>query len=146
MKHTNFLRKCNTCGKEAHTEEQLELFEKDRSGKYGRRNRCRSCKISHDTAWREANPELVRLKSKTYHANKVYGISLEEYDKCMATSDCCEVCGSVDNLAYDHCHDTMDFRGVLCNKCNRSIGQLGDTLESLEKVVSYLRRASERQY
>jgi len=35
---------------------------------------------------------------------------------------------------------------VLCNKCNRSIGQLGDTLESLEKVVSYLRRASERQY
>jgi len=32
----------------------------------------------------------------------------------------------------------MEFRGVLCNKCNRSIGQLGDTLESIQKVVAYL--------
>ena len=144
MKHTNFLRKCNTCGREAHTEEDLELFETDNTSLYGKRNRCKPCKIKQDTAWREANQDLVKIKSKKYHAEKVYGISLEEYDRCMATSDCCEVCGSVDNLAYDHCHDTMDFRGVLCNKCNRSIGQLGDTLESLEKVVSYLRRANER--
>ena len=144
MKHTNFLRKCNTCGREAHTEEDLELFETDNTSLYGKRNRCKPCKIKQDTAWREANQDLVKIKSKKYHAEKVYGISLEEYDRCMATSDCCEVCGSVDNLGYDHCHDTMDFRGVLCNKCNRSIGQLGDTLESLEKVVSYLRRASER--
>ena len=144
MKHTNFLRKCNTCGREAHTEEHLELFETDSTSLYGKRNRCKPCKIKQDTAWREANQELVKIKSKKYHAEKVYGISLEEYDRCMATSDCCEVCGSADNLGYDHCHDTMDFRGVLCNKCNRSIGQLGDTLESLEKVVSYLRRANER--
>jgi hypothetical protein len=32
----------------------------------------------------------------------------------------------------------MQFRGVLCNKCNRSIGILGDTVESIQKVLFYL--------
>lgn len=143
MKHTNPLRKCNTCGLEAHTKEDLELFEKETRGKYGRRNNCKACKRKRDTYWRSKNKDKTIYKTKKYHAEKVYGISLDEYLKRMSTSDCCEVCGNEDKLVYDHCHDTMNFRGVLCNKCNRSIGQLGDTLESLEKVVSYLRRANE---
>jgi len=57
----------------------------------------------------------------------------------MSTSDRCEICSSRDSLCYDHDHNTMRFRGVLCNKCNRSIGQLGDTVESIQKVLFYLK-------
>lgn len=141
MTHTNEpLRKCIECGKEAHTEEELDLFIKEGNASHGRRNLCRACKRARDTKWRANNKDKVALKSKKYHALRVYGVSLEEYNECMATSDKCEVCGSTEKLGYDHCHDTMVFRGVLCNKCNRSIGQLGDTVEAIERVLNYLRR------
>jgi Recombination endonuclease VII len=56
----------------------------------------------------------------------------------------CECCGGLPNgkksLALDHCHFTGVFRGWLCIRCNRAIGMLGDTLESVRKAVAYLER------
>ena len=43
-----------------------------------------------------------------------------------------------ERLAVDHCHDTGRVRGLLCSKCNTSIGSLGDPEESAQKVVEYL--------
>ena len=140
---TDALRKCNHCGVEAHTEEDLELFEKETRGKHGRRNNCKSCRKEKDIVWRSANKDKVVYKTKKYHAEKTYGISLDKYVERMSTSDCCEVCGSKDSLCYDHDHKTMKFRGVLCNKCNRSIGKLGDTIESIKKVLFYLNKEEE---
>jgi hypothetical protein len=37
----------------------------------------------------------------------------------------------------DHDHITGGIRGWLCNSCNVSKGQLGDTLESAERLVKY---------
>ena len=53
----------------------------------------------------------------------------------------CDNCGRVDKkLVFDHDHETLDHRGWLCDNCNRSIGMLGDTIESLERAILYLRR------
>ena len=53
----------------------------------------------------------------------------------------CELCGRKDQqLLFDHCHDTLSHRGWLCNSCNKGIGLLGDTVESIEKVLIYLKR------
>ena len=134
------LRKCGHCGIEAHIEKELDLFCKEKRGKNGRRNLCKSCNRKRCFAWGKKHPEKRIRKTKNYHATHVYKITYEEYIKRMATSDCCEVCGSKEKLGYDHCHKTLEFRGVLCNKCNRSIGLLGDTLESIQKVVTYLSR------
>lgn len=41
--HGDFLRKCKSCGLEAHTEEDLELFTKNKGTFYGRENTCRKC-------------------------------------------------------------------------------------------------------
>lgn len=38
----------------------------------------------------------------------------------------------------DHCHVTNRFRGLLCGTCNTALGALGDTPESLERVLSYV--------
>ena len=134
------LRKCGHCGIEAHIKNELDLFCKEKRGKNGRRNLCKSCNRKRCLAWGKKYPEKRLKKTKNYHAIHVYKISYEEYEKRMATSDCCEVCGNKEKLGYDHDHTTMKFRGVLCNKCNRSIGQLGDTLESIQKVVDYLKK------
>jgi hypothetical protein len=58
----------------------------------------------------------------------------------------CESCGRLpsgrsNQLVLDHDHKTGAFRGWLCDPCNLSIGQLGDTIESLESALAYLRRA-----
>jgi hypothetical protein len=37
------LRKCKLCGKEANNESELELFPKQKKGKYGRRCECKKC-------------------------------------------------------------------------------------------------------
>ena len=137
---TDALRTCIKCDFKAYKEEDFKLFTKEKKALYGIRNLCKSCNRKKNRLWGRLNPELRLKKSKTWHANKVYKISYEKYIERMASSDKCEVCDSKEQLCYDHCHTTMNFRGVLCNKCNRSIGQLGDTIESIEKVLFYLNK------
>ena len=60
----------------------------------------------------------------------------------------CECCGKpevvkdhrgrIKPLSLDHCHKTKKFRGWLCFNCNSSIGKLGDSVESILKVLEYL--------
>ena len=123
-------RKCIDCGL---CSEDLTLFAQSRTAKYGRRNLCYPC-------YTKRNKENSKLKDwKTDHQTKKrYGINRETYLQRMASSSCCEICGSVKELCYDHDHVTMSFRGVLCRSCNRSIGQLGDNVEGLTKALAYL--------
>lgn len=44
-------------------------------------------------------------------------------------------------VCIDHSHETGNFRGFLCNDCNLGLGQLGDTIESIEKALEYLKKA-----
>ena len=136
----NSLRKCRCCGKEAHTEEELNLFVKSAAGKHGRSLICKVCKNQQaKEEWKKPNS-----MKKKHTVAKRYGCSLEEYEERMQSSDVCEICGKEqgdkqgDKLCYDHCHDTMDFRGILCTTCNSALGQLGDNLESIKRVVKYL--------
>lgn len=41
----------------------------------------------------------------------------------------------------DHDHKTKKFRGWLCAGCNLGLGCLGDSIESLESALTYLRKA-----
>lgn len=126
-------RKCLACGLEALTKEDLELFVKKPNAKYCRAN---YCKICHNSRMREHEDTSKWNRRAT--AKRDYGITLEEYEACMSTSVVCEVCGTTENLCYDHDHITMKFRGVLCSSCNKHIGGLGDTLESVHKAYLYM--------
>lgn len=53
----------------------------------------------------------------------------------------CDNCQRTDRkLVFDHDHETLEHRGWLCDNCNRSIGMLGDTIESLERTILYLKK------
>lgn len=85
--------------------------------------------------WRQANPHASREISRRCRY------------KAIATRpepDTCESCGRFPEhgLCFDHDHVTGKFRGWICSPCNRSIGQLGDNLEGVEKAAAYLRRAA----
>lgn len=48
-------------------------------------------------------------------------------------------------LRFDHDHDTLAHRGWLCDKCNISIGSLGDNVESIIKVLNYLNKSEQKK-
>jgi hypothetical protein len=76
-----------------------------------------------------------------------FGLTLEQYDAMLAEQDgTCAIChrpetrkrfGWVQPLSVDHDPATGRVRGLLCDYCNRSIGQRGG-LGWLRSAVAYL--------
>ena len=87
------------------------------------------------------SPESLRFKR--------YGIVPEDYLAALAAG--CEICGAhPDRLHVDHDHSCCPgrtfrtcgkcVRGFLCGPCNRALGMLKDSVESLESAIGYLKR------
>ena len=127
-------RKCTVCGLFT---TDLTKFVKDKGSRYGVRNLCLPCAQARNNL----QPKMKDWKTD-HQTKKRYGVDSETYKRLMSTSSSCQICGKTEELCYDHCHDTMKFRGVLCRGCNRSLGQLGDNIEGIQKVLDYLRKAA----
>lgn len=81
---------------------------------------------------------------------KKYGLTQAEYDVLFSKQGgVCAICLSEEQrthhrtgrkflLAVDHDHETGRVRGLLCTKCNKAIGTLGDTHEMISRVMVYL--------
>ncbi|NDB61103.1 recombination endonuclease VII [bacterium] len=81
------------------------------------------------------------------HMMKNYGLDLKDYQKLLeAQNHKCAICGSPPpnnrktRLSIDHCHKTGKVRGLLCDRCNRSIGLLKDDVSILKKAIEYLNK------
>ncbi len=88
---------------------------------------------------------------------KKFGFTPEEYyAKAEAQGNVCASCGSPERqvrdgvpvrLSIDHDHSCCKdqrscgkcIRGLLCNNCNRALGLLGDSEETLELLLSYIK-------
>lgn len=123
------LKKCKHCKKKI----PLSGFEYNtcsdapfnKLGDSHRRSECKPC-------GRIASKSIMKAKA----CAKRLGIPF----KAPAGTVCkLPMCKNDENIVFDHDHQKDVFRGWLCNGCNRSIGILGDTTESMENVVSYLK-------
>lgn len=77
-----------------------------------------------------------------------YGITPEQFDELLAEQGgVCACCGASEhggrNWCVDHDHNTGSIRGILCVRCNRGIGMIGDTVGCAKRVVSYLERSGD---
>lgn len=90
------------------------------------------------------NKDIKSEKGRMYYLKSKYNITPEDYDKMSeAQNHRCAFCSKhvselERRLAVDHCHETGRIRGLLCMPCNTSLGQLGDTTEAMQKILSYL--------
>ena len=59
---------------------------------------------------------------------------------CLGSADEVKGVGGKNNSTWclDHNHDTKEFRGYLCHKCNRGLGAFDDDIEKLERAMEYL--------
>lgn len=57
----------------------------------------------------------------------------------------CEICGVLGSdfkkgLCFDHDHNTGEFRGWICTKCNTGLGMANDDVKILKLWINYLNK------
>ena len=139
------MKTCTVCKKEL----DLSHYHKSKLSKDGYGYRCKACDKRAREKYREENTERYAEVNRRKSLKHRYGITLEEYSTILHNQEGkCAICGTTENgvsgkrrdwnWSVDHCHDTGKVRGLLCNKCNRGLGLLGDNVTSLQKALDYL--------
>lgn len=84
---------------------------------------------------------LVHKKKSTENVKRLNIIrptpSVDKPYRC----DCCDKnIFTTKTIQLDHCHETGLFRGWLCKECNISMGNLGDNILGIMRVVRYMNK------
>ena len=104
--------------------------------------------------WHINNKESTAAYMKSYNLKISYGLTDADYDSILeAQHGCCPICLKhhtefPKRLAVDHIHDrvgSVDYnrgvsgavRGLLCDRCNRGIGFLGDSIDNILRLLAY---------
>lgn len=136
---------CSCCNKL----KDFSEFSKKSAAKDGYASKCKECHNNYvRTKWypKNKNKHISSVaKYKKLNPYKTishrYSIPEDIVENIMSKGEC-EICGSTENLVFDHIHLTNTARGCLCILCNMMIGRLGDTneeiLEKLPKILAYV--------
>jgi hypothetical protein len=102
------------------------------------------------------NAQKMRRDNNLYHRKKKcrqLGITVEDFDKTLSNQGgVCKLCFKEDIvvgknkhanrtvLAMDHNHKTGKFRGLLCFRCNVTVGVIEKEIENerLDKIIAYI--------
>ncbi len=127
-----------TCSKCREDKPSSEFF-KNKAQKDGFANQCKPCHTENER-WK--------------HMRNKYGLTPDSFWALYNEQDgLCAIC-EVDiqpfekragkhkiGCAVDHCHETGNVRGLLCNLCNMGLGLFRDTPELLTSAIKYLERS-----
>lgn len=134
------MKTCSTCK----IEKPYTEFHRDSHTSDGYRFACKSCR----SAWHKKNYDPANNRRK--HLKTTYGVSVEEFEEQLRRQNGkCPICLVVlrvavedsyasDTAVIDHDHDHDFLRGILCSKCNKSLGLAGDNEEGLARFQHYL--------
>jgi hypothetical protein len=104
---------------------------------------------------------MVELKAKAYERQiyEKYGVTLDLFQSLWSVAKGkCQICDvklksalvpgydgkfkSQPTAHIDHCHETGKVRGLLCIRCNTSIGRLEDNADLLRAAIRFLERGT----
>lgn len=150
---------CTKCGRS----KELSLFipKYGKSKRYGKGSVSSWCKKCHsedgvarimvkkkDPLYRENR----RLYARKRRFARRYGITIDDYQAMFAKQgNACAACrtkkntidgwyGTEKQFPVDHDHITGKIRGILCDRCNRGLGLLKDSIPVLKALIAYLRK------
>lgn len=97
--------------------------------------------------------EWLARYGRAWSRRKKYGISDADYDKMLSEQGgVCAICrnpetsrtqsGAIKEFAIDHDHKTLKVRGLLCAQCNKGLGHMDDSVETIRAAIAYLERHS----
>ena len=126
-----------TCTKCGLTKPETEFYlRSDQPG--NRRPDCKDCHKARATRNYKQRQDYWDIRKLAWR----YGMTADQYQEMLAIQDgCCAVCRRKQvrcRLAVDHDHHTGRVRGLLCDSCNRAIGQFGDDPARIRQAAEYL--------
>ena len=158
-------KQCSKCSSEL----PLSAFYQ-RTGAKSYHSACKVCERAMAKNWYESNKEKATAKVrewrqqnadavKQYRANnrhkhyrqelvRKYGVEPQWFDdQLQRQENSCMCCkrqfqwGHKQTTPHvDHCHDSQEVRGILCNRCNTVLGLCEDNTELLTTLARYLRK------
>jgi len=141
-----FCTKCKTT-------QPIENFYKPKNR--NRISKCTDCSNKYKLEWSNRNRERKKLNErKSYYLKtedqrrgaryfKRYRLTLDEYNEILRKQKgvcaiCYGLCTKQKHLSVDHCHETNEVRGLLCNACNNLLGRAKDDPDILRNAADYL--------
>lgn len=110
-----------------------------------------------ERAYRVRNAEAARFRTRIWASNnkrtlkrikfatrlKRYGLTVEDWARAFhgqggQCSGCLAPLQDGWRTAVDHSHRTGKFRGLLCIRCNRSLGVLLESPDTLRRLAAYV--------
>ncbi len=133
------MKKCIGCKQRKSPDE----FQKESGNRDGRRGRCKDCvKVLRKSP---AMRFKISLRASSQKSRRLgyAGCTATENEIRNAFTGFCEICGvredeCFQNLHMDHCHETGEFRGWLCYRCNNLLGRAADSISILRIAAEYL--------
>ena len=114
--------------------------------------------------WAESNPERIKeyikrrtnnpehrerdkQKHKQNYLSRKFGLSIECIEELKRIQgNACAICGrildTVKAVHIDHNHNTGQYRGILCSKCNNGLGFFNDDIQLFTKAITYLQTST----
>jgi len=135
------LKLCSKCSQEL----PLDKFNKDKSRFSGLSYLCRACTSNKHIEYFKSRK--AREKHEAARYKRDYGLSQEDITRMMESqNNSCKICNCLitfeiknpNRAQVDHCHKTGKVRGILCRKCNLSLGTVKDSIPRLMKMIEYL--------
>jgi len=115
-------KRCRTCG----DVKALIDFHRNAVAKSGRRSECIDC--------RRFTKRIAKYKVAA--SDPMFRSTVCQNDECQEPL-------SWDRQTHiDHCHKTGEVRGVLCMRCNLSLGNAGDSPEKLRGLADYAEKTN----
>jgi hypothetical protein len=123
-------------------------FFSSRGTKDGLYSYCKECSTKQHTKWCDANPGRQTEITRKSNLRRKYGLTPEEHIELQVSHEGrCAICRQVPvkgrhnaALHIDHDHKTGKVRGLLCARCNVSIGQFEDSPALLRSAAEYLEK------
>lgn len=142
-------------------------FKKDKRRPNGLASYCKACHNLASRISRLKDPERIRAYyarrrknnkaciteyMKRYRLKSLFGLSLEEFQaKLLRQQGLCRICsqpesivdprsGDLYDLSVDHNHMTKTVRDLLCRRCNRVFGNIGESPELAQSLLDYALR------
>lgn len=137
---------CNMCDQD----KPLAEFHnsKSKKAKDGKWHYCRTCSTARASAWYHQNKDSERHRAYIARRRlKRHGLTEEAYEALLSKQGgVCAICGAGGELVIDHDHNCCPtgngscgkcVRGLLCDRCNRVLGNLGDSVDLVRSMLRY---------
>lgn len=110
---------------------------------------CKTCRLMTNANWHSRNPTEREELDRRDRLKSRYGITVGKYEDMLSTQEGkCLICKNImDKVCIDHDHSCCFgskscgkcIRGLLCDLCNKGLGQFKDDPLQLESALNYLK-------